>query len=46
MAEYDPRPELMAIQQSLLEDYEHQLNQEIEEYVAKLSHLSQWDQAG
>ena len=30
MAEYDLRPELMSMQQSLLEEYECQLNQEIE----------------
>ena len=46
MAEYDPRPELMATHQSLIEEYEHQLNQEIEENVSILSHLSQCKQAG
>ena len=45
MAEYNPRPELMAMQQSLLEDYEPQLNQEIKEIVAILSGLSQQEQA-
>ena len=46
MAEYDPRQELMATQQSLLEEYEHELNREIEENVAILSHLSQCEQVG
>ena len=41
MIEYDPRPELMARQQSLLEVYDHQLSKEIEENVTVLSHLSQ-----
>ena len=41
MAEYDPRAELMVTQQSLLKKYECQLNKEIEENVAILSHLSQ-----
>ena len=45
MAKYDPRPELIVMQQSLFEDYEHQLNQEIKENVAILSSLSQWEQA-
>ena len=44
MTEYDPRPELMATQQSLFEEYEPLLNQEIEENVALLSHLSQREQ--
>ena len=46
MAEYDPRQELMATQQSLLEEYEHELNREIEENVAILSCLSQSKQVG
>ena len=36
----------MATQQSLLEEYEHQLNKEIEENVAILSHLFQHEQVG
>ena len=36
----------MATQQSLLEEYEHELNREIEENVAILSHLSQCEQVG
>ena len=44
MAEYDPRQELMAIQQSLLKEYEHQFNKKIEENVAILSHLLQCEQ--
>ena len=44
MAEHNPRTELMATQQSLLEEYEHQLNKEIEENVAILSNLSQCEQ--
>ena len=44
MAEYDPRAELMATQQSLLKEYEHQLNKEIEENVAILSCLLQYEQ--
>ena len=36
----------MAAQQSLLKEYEHQLNKEIEENVAILSHSSQCEQAG
>ena len=36
----------MATHQSFLEEYEHQLNQEIEENMAILSHLSQWEHAG
>ena len=43
MAEYDPRPELMALPQNLLEKYDHQFNQEIKENMAILSHLSQWE---
>ena len=46
MAEYDPRAELMATQQSLLEEYEHELNREIEQNVAILSHLLQHKQVG
>ena len=46
MAKYDPRQELMATQQSLLEGYEHQLNNKIKENVAILSHLSQHEHAG
>ena len=46
MAEYDQRAELMATQQSLLEEYKYQLNEEIEENVAILSHLSQHGQVG
>ena len=46
MAEHDPRQELMTTQQSLLEEYEHELNREIEENVAILSQLSQWEQVG
>ena len=46
MAEYDPRAELMATQQSLLEEYKHQLNKEMEENVAILSCLSQCEQVG
>ena len=46
MAEYNPRPEIMATQQSLLKEYEHQLKKEIEENVAILSHLSQCEQVG
>ena len=46
MAEYEARAELMATQQSLLEEYEHELNREIEENVAILSHLSQCEQVG
>ena len=46
MAEYDPRPELIAMQQSLLKEYKCQLSKEIEENVALLSHLSQREQAG
>ena len=46
MAEYNPRAELMATQQSLLEEYKHQLNKEIEENVAILSCLSQCQQVG
>ena len=46
MAEYDQRAELMATQQSLLEEYKYQLNEEIEENVAILSHLSQHEQVG
>ena len=45
MAEYDPRPELMATQQSLLKEYKCQLNKEIGENVI-LSCLSQWEQGG
>ena len=37
MAEYDLRAELMAMQQSLLKEYEHELKREIEENVAILS---------
>ena len=44
MAEYDPRGELMATQQSLLEEYEHEVNREIEENVAILSCLLQCEQ--
>ena len=36
----------MATQQSLLEEYECQINKEIEENVAILSHLSQHEQVG
>ena len=46
MAEYNRRAELIATQQSLLKEYENQLNKEIEEYVAILSHLSQCEQVG
>ena len=46
MAEYDPRQELMATQQSLLKEYECELNREIEENVAILSCLSQHEQVG
>ena len=46
MAEYNPGAELMATQQSLLNGYECQLNKEIEENVAILSHLSQCEQVG
>ena len=44
MVKYDPRQELMAMQQILLKEYEHQLNKEIEENVAILSHLLQQEQ--
>ena len=44
MAKYNSRQELMAIQQSLLKDYECQLSLEIEENMAILSHLSQHKQ--
>ena len=44
MAEYDPRAELMATQQSILE--EHELNREIELNVAILSCLLQCEQVG
>ena len=46
MAEYDPWPKLMATHESLLEGYEQNLSQEIEENAAMLSCLSQWVQAG
>ena len=46
MAKYDPWPELIAMQQSLLQEYEHQLNQEIEENMVILSCLWQSKQAG
>ena len=46
MAEHDPRQELMATQQNLLEEYERELNREIEENVAILSQLSQREQVG
>ena len=46
MAEYDPRAEFKATQQSLLKEYKHQLNKEIEENVTILSHLSQCEQIG
>ena len=46
MAEHDPRQELMATQQSLLEEYECELNREIEENVVILSQLSQQEQVG
>ena len=46
MAEYNPRAELMATQQNLLKEYEHQLNKEIEENVAILSYFSQCEQVG
>ena len=46
MAEYDPRQELMASQQSLPGKYEHQFNKQRNwGNVAILSHLSQWEQA-
>ena len=45
MAEYDPKPELFAAQQSLLKGYEHQLNQEIKENLVILSCLSQQKRA-
>ena len=44
--QYNPRAELNATQQNLLEEYECQLNKEIEENVAILSHLSQYGQVG
>ena len=44
IAKYNPRAELIAVQQSLLEEYECQLNKEIVENVAILSHLSQREQ--
>ena len=34
------------MQQNLLQECEHQLNQEIEKNVVILNHLSQWEQAG
>ena len=46
MAKYDPRQELMATQQSLLEENEYQLSCEIEENMVILSHLSQHEQDG
>ena len=46
MAEHDPRQELMATQQNFLEEDECELNREIEENVAILSQLSQWEQVG
>ena len=46
MAKDDPRQELMVTQQSLLEEYEHQLSCKIEETIAALSCLSQHEQEG
>ena len=46
MVEYNSRAELMATQQSLLKEHEHQLNKETEENVVTLSHLSQCEQLG
>ena len=46
MAEYDPRQELIDTQQSLLKEYVCELNREIEENVAILSHLLQCEQVG
>ena len=44
MAEYNPRQEVMTTQQSLLEEYEHQLSCETEENMTAVSHLSQCEQ--
>ena len=46
MAEYNQRAELMATQQSLLEEYKCQLSKETEENVANLSCLTQCEQIG
>ena len=46
MMEYNPRTELMPTQQSLLGEYEHQLNKEMEGNVAILSCLSQQESVG
>ena len=46
MAEYDPRQELMATQQSLLKEHEHQLGHEIEKNVPILNHLLQYEKEG
>ena len=46
ISEYNPRAELIATQESLLEEYEHQLNKEIEENEAIFRHLSQCEQVG
>ena len=45
MAEYAPKAELMAAQQSLLGEYDCQLNKEMDKNVAILSHLSQHEPA-
>ena len=46
MAGYNLREKLRATQQSLLKEYECQVNKVIEENAAILSHLSQCDQVG
>ena len=46
MTEYDQRSELMAMHQSLLGEYECQLNKEIKKNMVILCNLSWWEQAG